>query len=109
MNNPEVRPTPRRDKNGTLYHPKTNRRKLAPGEERGLTERQTEVLKLRATGKSYKEIAATLFLSEKTVSSHLVRIKEIVGATSPIKLLVYALKHRILLEVEWGNPDGGTS
>lgn len=35
-----------------------------------LTERETEVLRLVATGMSYKEIAAELFLSHRTVQNH---------------------------------------
>ena len=35
-----------------------------------LTERETEVLKLVATGMSYKDIAAELFISHRTVQNH---------------------------------------
>ena len=110
MTDTETGPFTRYDKRGNIYYTKTQivRRKLAPGEERRLAKRQIEVLKLRATGKSYKEVADILHISTKTVSSHLLRIKKIVGATSPIKLLVYALKHRILLDVEGGD-NGATS
>ena len=39
-----------------------------------LTDREAEVLRLLATGASNKEIARTLFVTEATVKSHLVRI-----------------------------------
>jgi DNA-binding NarL/FixJ family response regulator len=45
----------------------------APGADRPipeLTARETEVLRLVATGMSYKEIAAELFLSHRTVQNH---------------------------------------
>lgn len=45
----------------------------APGKDRPipeLTERETEVLRLVATGMSYKEIAAELVLSHRTVQNH---------------------------------------
>lgn len=110
MTNTETGPFARVDKSGNLYYTKTSRRnKFIPGEERRLAKRQIEVLKLRARGKSYKEVAEILGISPKTVSAHLVSIGKIVGSASPIKLLVYALKHRILLDVEGGNPDGTTS
>jgi DNA-binding NarL/FixJ family response regulator len=42
-----------------------------PGAERlGLTERETEVLRLVATGMTYKQIAAHLFISHRTVQNH---------------------------------------
>jgi DNA-binding NarL/FixJ family response regulator len=37
---------------------------------RGLTDRETEVLRLVATGMSYKQIAARLFISHRTVQNH---------------------------------------
>jgi DNA-binding NarL/FixJ family response regulator len=52
-------------------------RRLASGtpaardqEELGLTDRETEVLRLVATGMSYKQIAAHLFISHRTVQNH---------------------------------------
>ena len=45
----------------------------APGPQRpipDLTARETEVLRLVATGMSYKEIASELFLSHRTVQNH---------------------------------------
>jgi DNA-binding NarL/FixJ family response regulator len=39
-------------------------------ERLGLTERETEVLRLVATGMTYKQIAAHLFISHRTVQNH---------------------------------------
>jgi DNA-binding NarL/FixJ family response regulator len=39
-----------------------------------LTERETEILRYVATGMSYKDIAATLFLSHRTVQNHVQNI-----------------------------------
>jgi ATP/maltotriose-dependent transcriptional regulator MalT len=47
---------------------------LGPAAPRGLTARELEVLRLVATGRSNPEIAAELFLSEKTVARHLSNI-----------------------------------
>ncbi len=41
-----------------------------------LTERQQEILGMVAEGLTYKEIAAALFLSEKTIKYHMGRIQE---------------------------------
>jgi DNA-binding NarL/FixJ family response regulator len=48
----------------------------------GLTHREVEVLRLVASGGSKPEIAATLFLSEKTVARHLSNIFTKTGVTS---------------------------
>ncbi len=45
-----------------------------PGGLPGLSSREREVANEVATGKTNREVAATLFLSEKTVESHLARI-----------------------------------
>ena len=39
-----------------------------------LTDRETEILKYVATGMGYKDIAATLFLSHRTVQNHVQNI-----------------------------------
>ncbi|GAA2152137.1 LuxR family two component transcriptional regulator [Humibacillus xanthopallidus] len=56
------------------------RRARTAGPEQGgreipeLTERETEILRYVATGMGYKEIAATLFLSHRTVQNHVQNI-----------------------------------
>jgi ATP/maltotriose-dependent transcriptional regulator MalT len=70
----------------------TSRRQL-PG---GLTEREAEVLRLVAAGRTNREIAAELFLSEKTVSRHLSNIFAKVGVSSRSAATAFAFEHRIV-------------
>jgi len=61
----------------------------------GLTERETEVLRLAALGLSTKEIAAKLVLSAKTVEHHLEHIYDKLDVTSRTAAVVYALHEGI--------------
>jgi DNA-binding NarL/FixJ family response regulator len=58
----------------------------------GLTAREVEVLKLVAAGSSNKEIAAELFLSEKTVSRHLSNIFAKIGVSSRAAATAFAFE-----------------
>ncbi len=66
---------------------------LTPG---GLTERELEVLRLVATGKTNTDIAATLVLSEKTVARHLSNIFTKLDVTSRTAAAAYAFQKRLL-------------
>jgi ATP/maltotriose-dependent transcriptional regulator MalT len=59
----------------------------------GLTPREVEVLRLVATGKSNRAIAADLFLSEKTVARHLSNIFTKLGVSSRSAATAYAYQH----------------
>ncbi|MPZ16211.1 MAG: DNA-binding response regulator, partial [Chloroflexi bacterium] len=59
----------------------------------GLTEREAEVLSLVATGKSNREIAAELFLSQKTVERHLSNIFTKLELSSRSAATAYAFEH----------------
>lgn len=61
----------------------------------GLTEREVEVLRLLAAGKSNKEIAFELFISQKTVHSHVANIFAKIGVGNRTEAAAYALKHGI--------------
>ncbi len=64
----------------------------------GLTEREVEVLRLVATGRTNNEIAADLYLSAKTVSRHLSNIFTKIGVTSRAAATGFAFE-RGLVEV----------
>jgi DNA-binding NarL/FixJ family response regulator len=56
----------------------------------GLTGREREVLRLIATGLSNRQIAEHLFLSEKTVKTHVTRVLFKLGLTSRTQAVVHA-------------------
>jgi DNA-binding NarL/FixJ family response regulator len=62
----------------------------------GLTEREVEVLRLVATGKSNPQIATALVLSEKTVARHLSNIFGKLDVSSRTAAAAYAFEHRLL-------------
>jgi ATP/maltotriose-dependent transcriptional regulator MalT len=59
----------------------------------GLTEREVEVLRLLAGGRTNKEIAAELYLSAKTVSRHLSNIFTKIGVSSRAAATAFAYQH----------------
>jgi DNA-binding NarL/FixJ family response regulator len=59
----------------------------------GLTEREAEVLALVAAGRSNREIAAALVLSQKTVARHLSNIFAKIDVTSRTQAAAYAYEH----------------
>jgi DNA-binding CsgD family transcriptional regulator len=62
----------------------------------GLTEREAEVLRLVASGSTNKEVAAQLFLSEKTVARHLSNIFAKIGVSSRSAATAFAFEHGIV-------------
>jgi len=61
-----------------------------------LTDREFEVLRQLAAGRSPTEIAAALHLSVKTVSTHKTHIHDKLGLASTAELVRYALEHGLL-------------
>ncbi|MBB5057584.1 two-component system NarL family response regulator [Granulicella aggregans] len=61
-----------------------------------LTERETEVLKTIALGKSNKEIASALFISEATVKTHINNLLSKLGATDRTQAARIALQRGIV-------------
>ena len=62
----------------------------------GLTERELEVLVLLARGKTNRVIAHELFISEKTVASHVSHIFTKLGVTSRSAATAYAYDHHLV-------------
>jgi two-component system invasion response regulator UvrY len=61
-----------------------------------LSSRELQVLRLVAKGRTIKEIAAEIALSEKTVGTYRARIAKKMGLSSNVELTRYALQHRLV-------------
>jgi DNA-binding NarL/FixJ family response regulator len=89
-------------KGGNYIHPESARDLAAtlrgdpalPHER--LSGREREIFARIAQGRSVKEIAAELALSDKTVATYLARIREKTGLNSHVEIARYALQHRIV-------------
>jgi DNA-binding CsgD family transcriptional regulator len=68
----------------------------APREAHGLTERELEVLRLVAAGKTNKAIAAALVLSERTVDRHVSNIFAKLRVSSRAAAIASAYEHGLL-------------
>jgi len=72
------------------------RKAPALDEHHGLTERELQVLRLIASGKTNKAIARELSLSDKTVDRHVSNICDKLGVSSRAAATAYAYQHRLL-------------
>lgn len=61
-----------------------------------LSSRELQVLRMVAIGRTIKEIAAEIALSEKTVATYRARVAKKLGLSSNVELTRYALKHRLV-------------
>lgn len=68
----------------------------APATRSGLTGRELEVLKLAAAGRTNREIAAELVVSEHTVRRHLQNIFTKIGVSSRAAATSYAFQHDLI-------------
>jgi DNA-binding CsgD family transcriptional regulator len=59
----------------------------------GLTQREVEVLRLIAGGRSNRDIAETLFISQYTVASHVRNILTKIGAANRTEAATFAIHH----------------
>ena len=64
---------------------------LSRGDTPKLSDREVQVLRLLATGKTVKQIGNELSLSEKTISTYRVRLLEKLGLSTTAELVRYAL------------------
>jgi len=69
------------------------RRRITPAYPAGLTRREAAVLGLVAAGRSNKEIAAQLFLSERTVERHITNVYRKIGTRRRTEAMAFALRH----------------
>jgi two-component system, NarL family, response regulator LiaR len=74
----------------------------APESPEELTERETEVLKLLARGRANKQIAASLFVSEKTVKAHVSSILMKLGVQSRTQAALHAVRAGLVRVDELG-------
>lgn len=61
-----------------------------------LTERENEIIQLVAQGRSNHEIAQELFISEKTVKTHVSNILGKLNLSDRTQLAIYAIKHGLV-------------
>src|SRR5262249_7091647 len=61
----------------------------------GLSAREVEVLRLIAAGSSNREVAAALFVSERTVGRHLENIYRKIAARNRADATAYVLRHHL--------------
>jgi|Deesub1362A_J573_1020465.scaffolds.fasta_scaffold02456_3 DNA-binding NarL/FixJ family response regulator len=78
---------------------------LVEKEEEILTPREKEILKLLAQGKRNKEIAAELFISEKTVKNHLANIYAKLNVGDRVEAAFTALKMGLVDRNELGGKE----
>jgi two-component system, NarL family, response regulator LiaR len=74
----------------------------APESPEALTERESEVLRLLARGKANKQIATSLFVSEKTVKAHVSSILMKLGVHSRTQAALHAVRTGLVSKEELG-------
>jgi len=66
------------------------------GQDYGLSNREMEVLQLLSEGKTNKELAKSLFISEQTVKTHLAHIFDKLGTSDRTETVAKALRNGIV-------------
>ena len=62
----------------------------------GLTDREVEVLRLLARGRTNRQVAKQLHISPKTVGRHVENVYGKIGVSSRAAAAVFAMEHRLL-------------
>lgn len=78
-----------------LQHMRRTERLVQASAFRDLSTREMEVLNLVSEGKSNREIAAVLTISERTVGNHVSGLLNKLGLSNRIELATYAVRHHI--------------
>jgi DNA-binding CsgD family transcriptional regulator len=84
-----------RDRLRTLNGHRRGSTKDTPALPSGLSVREAEVLRHVAAGRTNREIAEELVLSEKTVNNHLERIFAKIGASNRAAASAFAVRHNL--------------
>jgi len=67
-----------------------------PGPPGGLSDREVEVLKMIALGRTNAQVAEDLFLSVRTVETHRAHIQQKLGLSDRSELVSYALRNKLI-------------
>jgi len=72
-----------------------NRPKLQPDNQFSLTQRELQIVQATSEGRTNKEIASALDISEFTVKHHLAKIFDKLGVYSRLELATFAVHHNL--------------
>lgn len=79
---------------------KNQGKKSTRSDKQALSQREKQVLRLIALGHTNQEAADELFISIKTVETHIARIKEKIGLSRRSEMVHYAIKNNLIEEKE---------
>ena len=77
-------------------YPASARRKTEARDLGRLTERETEVLRFLATGKSNSELAAHLFVGEGTIKTHVSNVLTKLGLRDRMQAVIFAYESGLI-------------
>ena len=77
----------------SAFRPAEGERAGRSGTPFGLTARELEVLRLVAAGRTNREIAAALFVTQRTAATHVTHILAKLGVESRIEAAAWAVRY----------------